>query len=139
MSHFTTKYPLILPELCINSQSTESSWVKETPTAQWWWFYIAKEIIIEVIISNNNIYTFTYISIYIIPLKQPRLAALLIRSSPAFQLRYMQTLNAISAEKNSTIIFPLPIDLLSHYMKSGNGNGKRKTKSKKEDVLSDDE
>ncbi|XP_042871798.1 band 7 protein AGAP004871-like isoform X3 [Penaeus japonicus] len=67
-------------------------------------------------------------------------AAEVINESPAaLQLRYMQTLNAISAEKNSTIIFPLPIDLLSHYMKSGNGNGKRKTKSKKEDVLSDDE
>ena len=31
----------------------------------------------------------------------------------ALQLRYLQTLNTISAERNSTIIFPLPIDLLS--------------------------
>jgi len=30
-------------------------------------------------------------------------------SSSALQLRYLQTLNSISAEKNSTIIFPLPI------------------------------
>ena len=29
----------------------------------------------------------------------------------------MQTLSAISAEKNSTIIFPLPIDIMSHYLK----------------------
>ena len=28
------------------------------------------------------------------------------------QLRYMQTLVEISVEKNSTIIFPLPIDLI---------------------------
>ena len=28
-----------------------------------------------------------------------------------------QTLNNISAEKNSTIIFPLPIDLVTHFMK----------------------
>ena len=32
------------------------------------------------------------------------------------QLRYLQTLQTISAEKNSTIIFPLPIDLVSHLM-----------------------
>eukprot|EP00095_Tigriopus_kingsejongensis_P009978 maker-scaffold17_size721972-snap-gene-5.14 protein:Tk09978 transcript:maker-scaffold17_size721972-snap-gene-5.14-mRNA-1 annotation:"mec2-like protein" len=36
-------------------------------------------------------------------------------SSSALQLRYLQTLNNISAEKNSTIIFPLPIDLLTHF------------------------
>merc|ERR1712083_848403 len=33
-------------------------------------------------------------------------------SGAALQLRYLQTLSTISAEKNSTIIFPLPIDLL---------------------------
>jgi hypothetical protein len=33
-----------------------------------------------------------------------------------FQLRYLQTLNNISAEKNSTIVFPVPIDILSHFM-----------------------
>merc|ERR1740131_231408 len=37
-------------------------------------------------------------------------------SSSALQLRYLQTLNSISAEKNSTIIFPLPIDMISHLM-----------------------
>jgi erythrocyte band 7 integral membrane protein len=45
-------------------------------------------------------------------------AADVIAQSPAaLQLRYLQTLNTISAEKNSTIIFPLPIDFLSHFMK----------------------
>ena len=35
-----------------------------------------------------------------------------IASSPAaLQLRYLQTLTAISAEKNSTIVFPIPMDL----------------------------
>jgi len=44
-------------------------------------------------------------------------------SSSALQLRYLQTLNSISAEKNSTIIFPLPIDLLTQFMKpSGSGD-----------------
>ncbi|KAG5679490.1 hypothetical protein PVAND_009054 [Polypedilum vanderplanki] len=41
-------------------------------------------------------------------------AADTISESPAaLQLRYLQTLNSISSEKNSTIIFPLPIDLIS--------------------------
>ena len=41
-------------------------------------------------------------------------AAEVIGSQPAtLQLRYLQTLTEIAAEKNSTIIFPLPIDLLS--------------------------
>jgi erythrocyte band 7 integral membrane protein len=34
----------------------------------------------------------------------------------ALQLRYLQTLNSISAEKNSTIIFPLPMDILGHFV-----------------------
>ena len=33
-----------------------------------------------------------------------------------FQLRYLQTLNSISAENNSTIIFPVPIDIMSTFM-----------------------
>ncbi|CAJ0583005.1 unnamed protein product, partial [Mesorhabditis spiculigera] len=44
-------------------------------------------------------------------------AAEVIAESPsALQLRYLQTLNSISAEKNSTIIFPFPIDLLSAFL-----------------------
>jgi regulator of protease activity HflC (stomatin/prohibitin superfamily) len=40
-------------------------------------------------------------------------AAQIIGSQPAtLQLRYLQTLTEIAAEKNSTIVFPLPIDLL---------------------------
>ena len=34
------------------------------------------------------------------------------------QLRYLQTLNSISAENNSTIVFPIPIDIMSHFMKT---------------------
>lgn len=45
-------------------------------------------------------------------------ASLVIAESPsALQLRYLQTLNTIAAEKNSTIIFPLPMDVLSHFMR----------------------
>ena len=32
------------------------------------------------------------------------------------QLRYLQTLNSISAENNSTIIFPVPIDTMSQLL-----------------------
>ena len=42
----------------------------------------------------------------------------IISESPAaLQLRYLQTLTNISAEKNSTIIFPLPIELLARFGK----------------------
>lgn len=37
-------------------------------------------------------------------------------SHSALQLRYLQTLTQISAEKNSTIIFPLPIDLIGSLL-----------------------
>ena len=40
-------------------------------------------------------------------------AAALIATEPAaLQLRYLQTLTEIAVEKNSTIVFPLPIDLI---------------------------
>ncbi|XP_063060873.1 stomatin-like [Engraulis encrasicolus] len=45
-------------------------------------------------------------------------ASLIIAESPsALQLRYLQTLNSIAAERNSTIIFPLPIDMMQGFMK----------------------
>lgn len=31
---------------------------------------------------------------------------------------FLQTLSQISAEKNSTIVFPLPIDLITYFLKS---------------------
>jgi len=41
----------------------------------------------------------------------------IISESPnALQLRYLQTLTSISAEKNSTIVFPIPIDFMSHLL-----------------------
>ena len=45
-------------------------------------------------------------------------AANVINSSPvALQLRYLQTLTQIAAEKNSTIIFPVPIEMLKSFSK----------------------
>ncbi|VDN12959.1 unnamed protein product [Dibothriocephalus latus] len=43
-------------------------------------------------------------------------ANVLMESPFALHLRYLQTLNAISAEKNSTIIFPLPLGLLGSLL-----------------------
>ena len=41
---------------------------------------------------------------------------ILSRNPMALQLRYLQTLIEISTEKNSTIIFPIPIDILKVFM-----------------------
>ncbi|XP_046808492.1 band 7 protein AGAP004871-like, partial [Lucilia cuprina] len=51
--------------------------------------------------------------------KALREASEVIGDSPAaLQLRYLQTLSTISAEKNSTIVFPLPIDLITYFLKT---------------------
>ena len=44
-------------------------------------------------------------------------ADVLGRSPQALQLRFLQTLVEVAAEKNSTTIFPVPIDLLSPFLK----------------------
>jgi regulator of protease activity HflC (stomatin/prohibitin superfamily) len=50
--------------------------------------------------------------------KQLSEAAEVIGRQPAtLQLRYLQTLTEIASEKNSTVIFPLPMDLISAFMK----------------------
>jgi regulator of protease activity HflC (stomatin/prohibitin superfamily) len=47
-------------------------------------------------------------------------AGTIIAKEPTtLQLRYLQTLTEIATEKNSTLIFPLPIDLISMFMKKG--------------------
>lgn len=45
-------------------------------------------------------------------------AEMLGRQSGAMQLRYMQTLSAIASDKNSTIVFPMPIELLKGLFES---------------------
>ncbi|MDX9858647.1 MAG: slipin family protein [candidate division Zixibacteria bacterium] len=50
------------------------------------------------------------------------------RAPNAMQLRFLQTLVEVSAEKNSTTIFPVPIDLLNllgDYMKAKTGEAAR--------------
>lgn len=46
-------------------------------------------------------------------------AQVLAREPQAIQLRYLQTLGMIAEENNSTIVFPVPIDLLSNIIKKG--------------------
>jgi regulator of protease activity HflC (stomatin/prohibitin superfamily) len=41
---------------------------------------------------------------------------ILSRNPMSLQLRYLQTLIEISSEKNSTVIFPVPIDLIKAFM-----------------------
>jgi regulator of protease activity HflC (stomatin/prohibitin superfamily) len=52
------------------------------------------------------------------------MAAELIQRQPAaIQLRYLQTLAEIGSEKNTTVVFPLPIDIISNISKAlGNTN-----------------
>lgn len=59
------------------------------------------------------------------------LAANVIAESPqALQLRYLQTLNTIAAERNSTIIFPLPLEIFSGFLdrKISNNNNNNEEK-----------
>jgi regulator of protease activity HflC (stomatin/prohibitin superfamily) len=44
-------------------------------------------------------------------------AEILSERPQALQLRYLQTLTAIAGEQNSTIIFPLPMDIITPFMK----------------------
>lgn len=45
-------------------------------------------------------------------------AAAIIGSQPAaIQLRYLQTLTEVATERNSTTIFPVPIDMISQFLK----------------------
>jgi regulator of protease activity HflC (stomatin/prohibitin superfamily) len=45
-------------------------------------------------------------------------AAALMSTQPiSVQLRYLQTLNQIAAENNSTTVFPVPIDLFGPFLK----------------------
>jgi regulator of protease activity HflC (stomatin/prohibitin superfamily) len=61
--------------------------------------------------------------------EQLRSAAEVIAEQPiAIQLRYLQTLIDVAAEKNSTILFPVPIDILQAIMPS-NGGGSASTTS----------
>jgi regulator of protease activity HflC (stomatin/prohibitin superfamily) len=52
-------------------------------------------------------------------------AAKVLETQPSsIQLRYLQTLTEIGVEKNTTIVFPLPIDIINNWMQSFGGSRK---------------
>jgi hypothetical protein len=48
----------------------------------------------------------------------------------ALQLRYLQTLTEVAAENNSTIVFPVPIDLFQPFQKVLLGRTKEGTEKR---------
>jgi len=49
--------------------------------------------------------------------KLAQAADVIAREPVTLQLRYLQTLTEIATERNSTIIFPIPIDMINMFMK----------------------
>lgn len=53
-------------------------------------------------------------------------AAKIIATQPsALQLRYLQTLTAIATENSSTVVFPLPMELVAPFLKAATGTQKK--------------
>jgi regulator of protease activity HflC (stomatin/prohibitin superfamily) len=48
--------------------------------------------------------------------KLQQAAAVLSQQPQAIQLRYLETLTVIAADKNSTIVFPLPMDMITPFL-----------------------
>jgi len=49
--------------------------------------------------------------------KLSQASEMLTKSPMSLQLRYLQTLNDIASENNSTIVFPIPLDLIKPFLK----------------------
>jgi len=52
-----------------------------------------------------------------IPTELSEAAHILAAEPTSVQLRFLQTLSEIAVEKNSTIVFPVPIDIIEHFLK----------------------
>ncbi|HEY9279432.1 MAG TPA: slipin family protein [Eoetvoesiella sp.] len=50
-------------------------------------------------------------------------AEILAQQPSAMQLRYLQTLTQVAGDKSSTLVFPVPVDLLSTLMDRSGGSG----------------
>ena len=55
--------------------------------------------------------------------KLSQAAHVLATEPTSIQLRFLQTLSEIAVEKNSTIVFPVPIDIVEHFMKAKQDKG----------------
>jgi len=51
--------------------------------------------------------------------KLAQAGTIIAREPVTLQLRYLQTLTEVASERNSTLIFPIPIDLISMFMNRG--------------------
>lgn len=57
--------------------------------------------------------------------KLAQAAEIISKNPQALQLRFLQTLTEVGAESNSTIVFPVPIDLLTSFMKAADAMAKK--------------
>jgi regulator of protease activity HflC (stomatin/prohibitin superfamily) len=55
-----------------------------------------------------------------------------LESPQALQIRLFQTLNEVANQQNSTIILPVPIDLLSPFIQSQSSNGSNEARSREQ-------
>jgi regulator of protease activity HflC (stomatin/prohibitin superfamily) len=59
--------------------------------------------------------------------KLAQAAVVIAREPVTLQLRYLQTLTEVATERNSTLIFPIPVDLINVFMKNtGSKSGDKK-------------
>jgi regulator of protease activity HflC (stomatin/prohibitin superfamily) len=68
-----------------------------------------------------------------------RQAADRLESPQALQLRLFQTMGEIASEQNSTIILPIPLDLLRPYLSSTDGSGDDHAASAQQEQLEEEE
>ena len=66
--------------------------------------------------ADRKLYVVTFVDVY--PNFSADAAKILETQPAAIQLRYLQTLTEIGVEKNTTVVFPLPIDIVNAWMKS---------------------
>ncbi len=59
--------------------------------------------------------------------KLAQAGAVIAKEPVALQLRYLSTLTEVATERNSTLIFPIPIDLISMFMKKAGAQSGEKT------------
>ena len=59
--------------------------------------------------------------------KLAQAGVIIAREPVTLQLRYLQTLTEIATERNSTLIFPIPIDLITMFMKQRGQSDKKTT------------
>lgn len=57
--------------------------------------------------------------------KLAQAAEIISKNPQALQLRFLQTLTEVGAENNTTVVFPVPIDLLTAFMKAAEAKAEK--------------